>query len=176
MTEKIEKFIKYRQQEEEFYIRHLDTIGRNLFKNAFGLTLGTENSNSPIGNTIGKKSKEHLATAFFSFNTQEQDGRMLQNDIPVDLEVSGIIVDRMMGAATITFRWNFQEEDRGRSFNHLAVDALVRTGEVVVRTGEEVIFRSHPSFSAYGENPFLKAVRRVVLAPLRGVEPITESD
>ncbi len=171
-----ERFPTYRQQETELYGRHIETLGRNLFKDAFGLTLGTENPNGTNGNTIGKGSKEQLATAFFSFDTQDGKENKQQNTLPDDLEISGIIVDRMTGAATITFRWNFQEESSGRSFNHLAVDALVRTGEVVVRTGEKILFRNQPPLSANSENPFFAAVRRGVLAPLRGVEPITESD
>ncbi len=169
----IERFSRYRQQEAEFYTRHVETIGRNLFKEAFGLTLGTE---KPNGETVGKGSRERIATAFFSFDAQDKEGRKIQNDVPSDLQISGIMVDRMTGAATITFRWDFQEEDHGRSFNHLAVDALVRTREVVIRTGEEVIFRSEPPLSSNGENPFISAIRKGILSPIRGVEPLSDND
>lgn len=172
MVENYTRYIEYREQEEEFYRKHVETIGRNLFKNAFGLTLGTE---KPNGDIVGRESRERLATAFFSFTTRNQDGRIFQKDIPADLEISGFFVDRMMGAATITFRWDFKEEDSGRSFNHLAVDALVRTGEVVIRTGGEVLFRQQPPLSAKGENPFLLAVRKAILNPVRGIEP-TDND
>lgn len=173
-----ERFPRYRQQETELYVRHIETLGRNLFKDAFGLTLGTEEPNATNGRTIGRASREHLAALFFSFDLQDEGERKMQkNNLPNDLTISGIIVDPMTGSATITCRWNFQEESTGRSFNHLAVDALPITGEVVVRTGEKVLFRQQPPpLSVNSENPFLAAVRRGILAPQRGVEPITESD